>query len=41
VGIPQKNTVPLLPAKAGDLKIEYIRWTTPAIRPSRSPKSRN
>ena len=24
VGIPQKNTVPLLPAKAGDLKIEYI-----------------
>lgn len=24
VGIPQKNTVPLLPTKAGDLKIEYI-----------------
>ncbi|NUU04160.1 ABC transporter substrate-binding protein [Herbaspirillum robiniae] len=24
VGIPQKNTVPLLPAKAGDLKVEYI-----------------
>ncbi|MBV2181630.1 MAG: ABC transporter substrate-binding protein [Castellaniella sp.] len=24
VGIPQKNTVPLLPKQAGDLKIEYI-----------------
>nr|WP_198982636.1 ABC transporter substrate-binding protein [Herbaspirillum sp. ASV7] len=24
VGIPQKNTVPLLPTKAGDLKVEYI-----------------
>ncbi|WP_322996406.1 ABC transporter substrate-binding protein [Castellaniella sp.] len=24
VGIPQKNTVPLLPPKAGDLSIEYI-----------------
>jgi branched-chain amino acid transport system substrate-binding protein len=24
VGIPQKNTVPLLPAKAGDLSIQYI-----------------
>lgn len=24
VGIPQKNTVPLLPKKAGDLNIEYI-----------------
>ncbi|HET8597830.1 MAG TPA: ABC transporter substrate-binding protein [Castellaniella sp.] len=24
VGIPQKNTVPLLPAQAGDLKIDYI-----------------
>ncbi|MDN5842269.1 MAG: ABC transporter substrate-binding protein [Alcaligenaceae bacterium] len=24
VGIPQKNTVPLLPAKAGDLDIQYI-----------------
>ena len=24
VGIPQKNTVPLLPTKIGDLKVEYI-----------------
>src|SRR3546814_17776101 len=24
VGIPQKNTVPLLPTKIGDLSVEYI-----------------
>jgi branched-chain amino acid transport system substrate-binding protein len=26
VGIPQKNTVPLLPAKIGDISIEYIAY---------------
>jgi branched-chain amino acid transport system substrate-binding protein len=26
VGIPQKNTVPLLPAKIGDIAVEYIAY---------------